>query len=313
MADFVEQGLWGLMRSWRANLMTGHLGAALLAGELLKRERTDLEAGVAAGIDGELQRILAGEEMWFDPKTAGFGVADLFMPAEPGPVVDPEPPIIGALAGTLDNFHESGHNVIFATLALRVFRHRPSLATEPVVAGIAELTRRFAGTRGGRGYYGREPGWRIGAADPVPPADEWPTYETLPDMVATVLAEVLASAPCNRRGYGGVVHVVNHVAALLDLARLGYSELALRGLPAQREHFVRWRLLPDVSEEFGVPESAPLDPRQSAFWTLELRRDTARLTHRIKVMYGCLALLDTLADPAERAAADPALRLLAWG
>jgi len=312
VSDFLELGLWGLMHAPRANLMAGHLGAAWLAGELLKRERSDLAAGVADGIDGELRRIMAGEETWFDPKAVGFGVPDLFVAPEPAPIVSPESPIIAALTGTLDAFHESGHNVIFATLALRALRHCPAAATESVVAGIAELTRRFAGTRGGRGYYGQEQGWRIGNDDPSPPVAAWPSYGTLPDMARAVLLEVLAGARINRRGYGGVVHVVNHAAALLDLARLGYPELALRALPAQREHFVRWRLLPDVATEFGVPALAPSDPREAAFWKLELRRDTARLTHRIKGMYGCLALLGSLPETTLLGDFGDALRWLVW-
>lgn len=309
MPDFLERGLWGLMHAPRANLMAGHLGAALLAGELLKRERIDLADGVPAGIDGELRRIMAGEETWFDAKKVGFDVPDLFVPPEAAAVVaDPAAAIVAALTGTLDAFHESGHNVIFATLALRALRHCPAAATEPVVGGIAELARRFAGTRGGRGYYGREQGWRIGDDDPLPSAVAWPTYQTLPEMAKTVMEEVVASAQVNRRGYGGVVHVVNHAAALVDLARLGYADLALRALPAQREHFARWRLLPDVAGEFGVPALAPSDPREGPFWKLELRRDTARLTHRIKGMYGCLTLLDTL----PQSLGNDALRVVVW-
>jgi hypothetical protein len=313
MADFLQTGLWGLMRAPNANLMTGHLGAAMLAGELLKRERSDLQSGVGAAIDGELRRIMAGEESWFSPASVGFGVPELFLPVDPAPVAsDAEARIVEALTGTLDAFHESGHNVIFATLAMRAIRHMPEAATEPVVEGIAELTRRFAGTRGGRGYYGKEEGWRIGPADPLPPPTAFPAYRTLADMVDEVLAEAYASRRLNRRGYGGVVHVVNHVAALLDLARLGYPELALQALPAQREHFTRWRLLPDVSEEFGASTEAPCDPRTRPFWDEDLRRDTARLTHRVKGMYGLLTLLDTLAPGERRQRGEEFLRFLAW-
>jgi hypothetical protein len=57
---------------------------------------------------------------------------------------------------------------------------------------------------------------------------------------------------------------------------------------------------------------APCDPRQRAFWDLDLRRDTARLTHRIKGMYGFLTLAQILSGGDSTDGCGETLRYLAW-
>ena len=65
--EYLHRGLCGLARAHRANAMTGHLGAALIAGCLFREQHRDLDREVHDGIGGELDRIIAGEESWFDP------------------------------------------------------------------------------------------------------------------------------------------------------------------------------------------------------------------------------------------------------
>ncbi len=49
---------------------------------------------------------------------------------------------------------QSGHNVIFATLAIRALHGHPEYATPSIVEGIRKLAETFNGAVPGRGYYG---------------------------------------------------------------------------------------------------------------------------------------------------------------
>jgi len=74
---YLQKGLWALSRAHKANTMAGHLGAALVAGYTFSRERPDLDPVVHAGIEAELDRVVAGEEQWYKPESVGMTVPDL--------------------------------------------------------------------------------------------------------------------------------------------------------------------------------------------------------------------------------------------
>ena len=61
--------------------MAGHLGAAVVAGYFFGEDQSDLPDGVFRGIEGEIKRVIAGEEaIWFNAKKVGVTPADLFQP-----------------------------------------------------------------------------------------------------------------------------------------------------------------------------------------------------------------------------------------
>jgi hypothetical protein len=83
------------------------------------------------------------------------------------------------------------------------------------------------------------------------------------------------------------------------------------GLPAFREHFRLFKTVPDVSEELGAETPTPDGPLSANFWIPEkIRRDRARLDHRIKTTYGFHALEDLVADKNARDQAREKLRYL---
>lgn len=303
---YLQKGLWALARAHRANTMAGHLGAALVAGYCFSEQHPELDGVVHAGIEGELDRVVAGEEQWFDPKTAGFTVAELFEPL-PDTTAQPERTrtIAEALARNIDELHQSGHNVIFAALALRALRDHPELATAAIVDGIAELTEGFNGTRGGRQYFGKDRGW-LDSDDVTLPADDLPPpYAGTQAMARVVLDQVVRTATEHRQGCGGLYHVINHAAGLADLWQLGYEELARRGFAAHRHHVRIWRVLPNLEDELGKLTAAEHDPLTPPYWTTGTwRRDSALLTHRVKTLYGFQTLLKLVDDAALRQAAE---------
>jgi len=79
--DYLYRGLCGLARAHRVNSLTGHLGAALVAGYFFGEECSDLDSVVYTAVEKELDRIIAGEEsIWFNARTAPLTVAELFEP-----------------------------------------------------------------------------------------------------------------------------------------------------------------------------------------------------------------------------------------
>ena len=182
--EYFEKGLSGLSRAHLVNPMTGHLGAALVAGYLFSQDHHELDGRVHAGIEKELDRILKGES-------------------------------------------------------------------------------------------------------------------------------VVETAPERRQGFGGLWHIINHAAALIDLSEYGYPNLAQRGLEAHHRHVRLWRSLPNVVDELGAEDPAEHDPCTVVYWESgTLRRDRARLTHRIKTLYGFYRLVDLVDDPTKVQQAEDSLRYL---
>ncbi|MDH3718725.1 MAG: hypothetical protein OES79_11455, partial [Planctomycetota bacterium] len=273
----------------------------------------ELDGAVYAGIEKELDRVLRGEEaIWYDPKTAGISIEELF---EPFPAERPEegqiPTIAAALSGNIDKTRESGHNVIFAAIALRALHDHPEYATPSVIEGICKLIEGFDDVGPGRGYYGQQRQWVLGENVSLPADDPFPPYEDELEMVEVVIDELIQTAATRRQGFGGLWHVINHAAALIELSRFDYKDLARKGLAGHRHHVRLWRSLPDVEQELGPVKQARYDPRTAKYWTTDpLKRDSARLTHRIKTMYGFFTLDRYLEDEAKRKVATEKLLYL---
>lgn len=303
---YLYRGLCGLARAHRANTMAGHLGAAVTAGYFFGEEHHDLHARVTAAVEGELDRIIAGEEgIWFNQQRAGITIEELFEPMTGG---ESQPELIGtiadALAENIDQPRQSGHNVIFASIAIRALKDHPEYATDEMVEGIRRLIIGFNGVVPGRGYYGRERGWISGEKMDLAELPDVPRYESLPEMAEVVVGELIESGGVRRQGFGGLFHLINHAAALTELSQYGFEDLALSGLPAHQRHLQLWRSLPDVEEELGKLVPAVHDPRTPAYWEGEPSGQwSAQLTHRIKTLFGFHTLLRYVDDVQKQAAA----------
>ena len=130
-------------------------------------------------------------------------------------------------------------------------------------------------------------------------------------MANVVFDELIATASVRRQGFGGLWHIINHAAGIIELSLFGYQRLAHRSLAAHRHHVRLWRTLPDVEDELGAVKKADHDPRQPEFWTTgTLKRDQARLTHRIKTLYGFFTLLRFVEDETKRKQAEDNLLYL---
>lgn len=313
MVDFgyLYRGLCGLSRAHRANGMAGHLGAAVVAGYFYGEDNAGLAPEVGQAVGGYLDRVVGGEEaLWFDPGRVGITVSEMFADVDPGaPDASLTTEIATALVGNIGGFRQSGHNVIFASLALRALADHPTYATPAVVGGIRRLIEGFDARGSGRGYYGVARGWV--EADDIPLDESVPEYDTLEGMAAVVVDELLRSAQDHRRGFGGPWHVINHAAALVELTAQGHDDLARAGFPAHRKHVQLWKSLPRLNEELGDRTKVAPRPTDLGFWTTETPNgQSAFLTHRIKTLYGFGRLMSVVDDPATAREATDKLQYL---
>ena len=311
---YLYKGLCALARAEIANAMAGHLGAAVIAGSFFLEQHPELDGSVHAAIEGELDRIIGGEEsLWFDAEKSGITIPELFAPfPKARPQSDGTAVLAEALAANIDETRQSGHNVIFAALAIKALAGQPAVATPEMVAGIRALIAKFDGAIPGRGYYGAKTGWITGDRVPLPVGDDLPPYASEQSLVTAVMDELISSAAMRRQGFGGLVHIINHAAALVDLSRHGYGELARRGSAAHRQHVLLWRSLPDLKDELGTLTPAARDPRTPAYWRHSSAATpwSARLTHRVKTLYGFFTLAPLVEDPVRRDQAETQFRYL---
>lgn len=309
MVDFqyLYKGLCGLARAHRAGAMAGHLGAAVVAGYFFGEDHHDLDRKVFAAIEKELDRIIRGEEsIWFNSEKAGISLPELFAPfAEEEPVEEEISTIAKALSGNIGKTRQSGHNVIFASLAIRALHDHPQYATPSVVVGIRKLIKQFGGAGLGRGYYGKQRGWTAGDRVSLPAGDRLPLYSSLQAMADVVIEDLIGSASMHRQGFGGLFHIINHAAGVADLSRFGYKDLANKGLPAHHHHVRLWRSLPDLEDELGTLQQAEHDPRIPEYWGRSSSVQwSGWLTHRIKTLYGFFSLLQFVDDRQRRKQAE---------
>ncbi|QDU97198.1 hypothetical protein [Lignipirellula cremea] len=310
--SFLKTGMNGLANAHKAGTMAGHLGAAVVAGYFFGEDHSGLPKEVFRGVEGELQRIIAGEEsFWWNAKKAGVTPADLFQPL---PKEEPRPETIGliveALQKNVGETRQSGHNIIFASLAVRALHDHPDFATPLAIAGVCRLTQGFNRAHAGRGYYGKEQGWQEGNQVKLTPDNNFPKYESLQQMVDVTLGELIDTAGVKKQGFGGLWHLVNHAAAITELHRFGYQEAAQQALPAHHQHIRLWRSLPDIQTEFGPVVKSEHDPREAIYWQQMLKRDEARLTHRIKTLYGFYTIRAFITNKNRRQMADDAFLYL---
>ena len=165
----------------------------------------------------------------------GITPSELFEPLEAGEDAGGEVgAIVEALRGNVGEARQSGHNVIFASIAIRGLQDHPQFARATVVEGIRKLIAGFDGAHAGRGYYGKAKGWLNGNQVVLDEDDEFRPYGTIEEMVATTVDELIATASVKKQGFGGLWHVINHAAGIAQLACFGHDQIAPR----------RWRSSP---------------------------------------------------------------------
>lgn len=313
--EYVSKGLNAMARAHHMSSMAGHLGAAVVAGYFVGEQRPDLDPEVCEGIRGDLERVMNGRSVFGKrmSKHAKLEDSELFAPF---PKEKPDESSIDGIAETLEASiekpRESGHNVIFASIAIRALKEHPEFATPSVVDGIRKLMALFTDSHPGSGYYGSKKGRISGNKVTLPDDDGTPDYADIEGMAQAVLDEMIGQdAAVHRQGYGGLVHVNNHAAAIVDLAQYGYGELVPAAIKSHRRHLRLWRNLPNLAEELGPVPVSKYTPHTTEYWTSgEIPYDRALLTHRVKTMFGFDELVEAIEDDTREKQAYDKLRYL---
>lgn len=313
--SYLEKGLNALARAHHMSSMAGHLGASLLAGYFIGEHRPKLDPEVYAGIKDDLGRVIGGGSVFGKKMARNSKLADseLF---EPFPKQKPDDALIDGIAEGLekgiDQPRQSGHNVIFASLAIRALKERPECATPAVVDGILKLMDLFVDETPGSGYYGKEKGRIHGNKIVLSDDDGAPEYDDIEGMAIAVFDEAIDLTPeTHRVGYGGLVHIINHAGAIADLADSGFAELVPRAIRSHRHHLRLWRNLPNVADEKGPLRVSRFTPDMAEYWTAgNVPYDRALLTHRVKTMFGFDELAAAVDHAAQERAAYDKLRYM---
>ena len=220
--DYLQKGLYAMARAHLVSNMSGHLGAAVVAGYFIGEQHPGLDENVYKGIEGELERIIRGESVFSPTKNAALNAPAMF---EPFPKEQPKEGLIDGIANVLSgNIHrarESGHNVIFASIAIRALKDHPDLAAPSIIDGIQKLIAGFDNASPGSGYYGKEKGRIDGRQITLPNNDGISPFHDLKSMADTVVQDMIQHAAQRREGYGGPWHIINHAAALVELSHHG--------------------------------------------------------------------------------------------
>lgn len=317
MIDFsyLSKGLNAMARAHHMSSMAGHLGAAVVAGYFVGEQRPNLDPEVCEGIEGDLARVMDGESVFGKrmSKKAKIEDSELFAPfPEEKPDEDLIDAIAEALEASIGQPRESGHNVIFASIAIRALREHPEFATPSVVDGICKLMAMFKNSHPGSGYYGKEKGRIHGNRVELPEDDGTAEYSDIAGMVDAVLEEIIGQdVNVHRQGYGGLVHVNNHAAAITDLAQFGYARLVPAAVESHRRHLRLWRNLPNLADELGPVAVSKHTPHTAAYWNSgEVPYDRALLTHRVKTMFGFDELVESVEDDPRKLQAYDKLRYM---
>ncbi|MDA7493694.1 hypothetical protein N8491_03720 [Akkermansiaceae bacterium] len=317
MIDFqyLSKGLNALARAHHMKSMAGHLGATVIAGYFIGEQRPNLDLKVYKGIEDDLSRVVRGESVFGKKMHKKSALADheLF---EPFPKQKPDETLIDAIAEALAKSigkpRASGHNVIFASLAIRALREHPDFATPAVVDGIRKLLILFDNAHPGSGYYGKKKGRLDGTKIKLPDDGEILPYTDIKGMATNVFNELIDQKPeIHRVGYGGLLHIINHAAAITDISTYGYPELVPFAVRSHRKHFRLWRNLPNVAEEKGPMKVSRFTPHTAEYWTTgNVPYDRALLTHRVKTMFGFDELATVLEEKGKEKAAYDKIRLM---
>ena len=191
--------------------------------------------------------------------------------------------------------------MIFASIAIRALKDHPEFSTPSVVEGIRKLIAGFNNSHPGSGFYGKEKGRILGNKITLPEDDTFPPYQDMAGMATAVLDQLILLDPkIRRQGYGGLVHITNHAAAITDLVQYGYPELLPKALASHHRHMRLYRDLPNLIEQLGAITPSEHTPNTSDYWTSgKVPYNRGLLTHRVKTMFGFDELVEVIDDDAK--------------
>jgi len=269
---YLRRGLVALADAHKRGWLQGHNGAAVLSSYYFCRENR-LDERATAALGRQIDAFIAKSPEEFPAPDPGRGRAD------------PER-IVERLSMQIDGLRAGGHDVIFASIALRALKDLPEFATPQVVDGICRLLELVA-------RRAPEPDTAHNREHPLPP------YASSRDIAhATLRATLRPWGDVRRVGASGVIHWITHADAVITLSDLGHDDLARRRHAAQRLHVNQ----AVTGDDLGEPDRAPIEWRAAEYWESErprrLFQDSWLAGHAFKLPYSLFRLLRRCDDDA---------------
>jgi hypothetical protein len=273
--DLLELGLAGLASAptvFPGLWFHGHHGAAVLSAHFI-RSTFSIPREVDDAVEAFAYRIVESVPQVFARNVSGSTCVSFT-------------PLVTKLEKTITTLTADGHDVIFASLALKALDARPDLATAEVVGGLVQLIDDAQNDNPKR-YFGYE--------DYINESVDYsdvPVFRSARQAATHALYlhdTVYPDQALDGHHYflaGNKLHDLTHAHALAELEDLGYRDIAELGLESLRKQFH----LCDVAR---VPDGVTpydgkglLNPYSLEFW----QRDKSDV-HQIKLAYSIMSLL----------------------
>lgn len=272
---YLQTGLGALANTWRGYWGNGHYGAAMIAAYFFARE-VELDERTREAIKTELDAF----------RNAGRAFFEFDTPKEEA-TPERAPEIARSLEKGIDQLRGAGHNVIFASLALKAFRHAPELAKPQWIDGILKLDEHL------REHFKPDADTEFNRAHPLP---KWQTPQEMLESALSCFANTSGN------GAVGMIHGVTHADAVAELWELGYESLAMRGSEALKIQIN----LDSTRPGAGLAEPLADSPLSQRFWeNPAIRRETWGFRgHNFKFPYSYYRRRDALRDEQLRSRCD---------
>jgi hypothetical protein len=250
----------------------GHNAAAVISSAFFCREQK-----LSAGVQKELLAVMEARLL-----TSPIYVA------RPKETADPK--LVEGLLEDLDagiaTLRSSGHNIIFAVVALKALREVPEAATPERVGGLRKMVTSFGATKGGA---------RKDSNPLIDLGDERKFIHFVFDEYLTAIDLYLNGM--GHHGFAGHVITIGH--ALVELNRMGHKELARKGVPAYWQFVRQARGGADLGGKkvADAPAKAPA-PVDRDYWVEQGKRRPDEIvgSHLIKYPYSFYALAKDVRD-----------------
>jgi hypothetical protein len=282
--EYLAKGITGLARAVDHSWAQGHFGCAVIATYFLCAEN-DLPEPTVKGLQVELDKMIASRSHLFMPIETTDGCAELLRDI-------PE-----ALSGSVSKLCPGGHNVIYASLALKALKRMPEMITPEIIGGIRRLIDSFNDMPLQNNYHGIDVTELSADLD-----DTIPKYSGDGMIAGFTFREVLKFVEMYYEIQGIVGHLITHAQSLVELSRLGYPDLARRGYDAHRLHVRRVRLFHDCFDKSIWTSVRPVhnDPLDPSFWERDVEamaKSSWGYAHFFKYRYQFYDLAKLIPDP----------------
>ena len=215
--DLLSLGLTALANSGNEDWLSGHWGASAISAHYILNDSIAQKHAISSAVRRCIENLVARKASFFRP-----------LPKE-----QPNPRLLhwvaDALDHNVDDLKRTGHNIIYASLAIKALTDRPEMCTHAVVSGICKLTHLF--DQEGEG----PPDWESRKQKlnfTMPDEPDIPDFACTATYISFTYDEYL------KRPDG---HLLTMLNSAIELRELGYEELGKRALASHRYKLPIWR------------------------------------------------------------------------